>query len=68
MKEKVQHVIYDNKLEEVYFNNKWQLHRTDGPAVTIYDVNTRNIIKERYYLNNKEYDVFSYYVKTKKSK
>lgn len=68
MKEKMQYVKYDNKVEVVYFNNKWQLHRTDGPAVTIYDVNTRNIIEERYYLNNKEYDVFSYYVKTKKSK
>ena len=42
-------------------------HRLDGPAIIDYDMNGK-VVNEEYFINGKQYDELSYYVKINSSK
>ena len=52
----------ENLKEKLFFNDKGELHKEDGPAVSKYDINGK-LKKITYYLNDKKYDEFQYLVK-----
>ena len=51
-----------NLKEKLFFNNKGELHKEDGPALLEYNLNGE-LEKIVYYLEDKKYDEFQYLVK-----
>ena len=54
---------YQNNLCMMEYRNSGSYHRLDGPAVMIKNFKTGEILESKYYIDNKLYDEFSYFVK-----